>query len=162
MKNWQLSEMGNVIFYNEKLSEGTKLRDISIPKNSFVHIITLQKFRKYSERLDKLFLYGTGERKFGHNGYTRYLYNGNYWSIIHETAHLTLTITDIIFLKKAQKRTNADTYEKIRDNIWQIAEDNGVYCTLIKGNKLAVLVDTGYGKRDLRGYIEKIFLLHIL
>lgn len=28
-----------------------------------------------------------------------------------------------------------DVYEviKIRDNIWQIAEDEGVYCTLIQG-----------------------------
>lgn len=47
------------------------------------------------------------------------------------------------------------TYKKIRDNIWQIAEDNGVYCTLVRGSKLAVLIDTGYGRRDLRAFIEK-------
>jgi len=45
-------------------------------------------------------------------------------------------------------------YTKIRENIWQIAEDNGVYCTLIKGNKMAVLIDTGYGKRNLRAFVE--------
>ncbi len=49
-------------------------------------------------------------------------------------------------------------YEKIRDSIWQIAEDDGVYCTLIKGSKLAVLIDTGYGKRDLRTFVEKKYL----
>lgn len=47
------------------------------------------------------------------------------------------------------------TYTKIRNNIWQIAEDDGVYCTLVKGSELAVLIDTGYGKRDLRNFIEK-------
>ena len=47
------------------------------------------------------------------------------------------------------------TYKKIRDNIWQIAEDDGVYCTLIRGSELAVLIDTGYGKRDLRAFVEK-------
>ena len=46
-------------------------------------------------------------------------------------------------------------YTKICDNIWQIAEDEGVYCTLVKGNELAVLIDTGYGKRNLRAFIEK-------
>ena len=45
-------------------------------------------------------------------------------------------------------------YTKIRDNIWQIAEDNGVYCTLIKGSEMAVLVDTGYGERNLRAFVE--------
>lgn len=45
-------------------------------------------------------------------------------------------------------------YTKIRDNIWQIAEDDGVYCTLVKGSELAVLVDTGHGNRDLRSFVE--------
>lgn len=45
-------------------------------------------------------------------------------------------------------------YTKIDDHIWQIAEDEGVYCTLVKGRELAVLIDTGYGKRDLRTFIE--------
>ena len=42
------------------------------------------------------------------------------------------------------------------DHIWQIAEDKGVYCTLVKGSELAVLIDTGYGKRNLRAFIEKL------
>lgn len=52
---------------------------------------------------------------------------------------------------------NKSTYEykKIKDNIWQIAEDNGVYCTLVKGTELAVLIDTGFGKRDLRTFVEE-------
>lgn len=46
-------------------------------------------------------------------------------------------------------------YKKICDNVWQIAEDDGVYCTLVRGSELAVLIDTGYGKRDLRAFVEK-------
>lgn len=46
-------------------------------------------------------------------------------------------------------------YTKIRENIWQIAEDNGVYCTLVKGSKMAVLIDTGYGERNLRAFVEE-------
>lgn len=46
-------------------------------------------------------------------------------------------------------------YTKVYDNIWQIAEDDGVYCTLVKGSELAVLIDTGYGERNLRAFIEK-------
>lgn len=45
-------------------------------------------------------------------------------------------------------------YTEICDNIWQIAEDEGVYCTLVKGKELAVLIDTGYGRRNLRAFIE--------
>lgn len=54
-------------------------------------------------------------------------------------------------------RLNTDLYEytKVRDNIWQIAEDEGVYCTLVKGSELAVLIDTGYGKRNLRAFVEE-------
>lgn len=50
---------------------------------------------------------------------------------------------------------NTYKHTKIRNNIWQIAEDDGVYCTLVKGSELAVLIDTGYGRRDLRAFIEK-------
>lgn len=50
--------------------------------------------------------------------------------------------------------SNSYDYTKIRENIWQIADDDGVYCTLIQGRDLAVLVDTGYGKRDLRAFVE--------
>ena len=46
-------------------------------------------------------------------------------------------------------------YTKIRDNIWQIAEDNGVCCTLVKGSEMAVLIDTGYGRRNLREFVEE-------
>lgn len=52
---------------------------------------------------------------------------------------------------------NDDTYiyTKIRENIWQIEEDNGVYCTLVKGKTKAILVDTGYGHRNLRSFVEE-------
>lgn len=46
-------------------------------------------------------------------------------------------------------------YREIRRNIWQIAEDEGVYCTLVKGSELAVLIDTGYGHRNLKNFVEK-------
>ena len=49
---------------------------------------------------------------------------------------------------------NIYEYTKIRENIWHIEEDNGVYCTLIKGSKIAILIDTGYGKRNLRAFVE--------
>lgn len=29
------------------------------------------------------------------------------------------------------------TYTKIRENIWQIAEDKGVFCTLVKGHRIS-------------------------
>lgn len=45
-------------------------------------------------------------------------------------------------------------YTKINEHVWQIAEDDGVYCTLIKGKEMAVLIDTGYGKRNLRAFVE--------
>lgn len=47
------------------------------------------------------------------------------------------------------------SYTKIYDHVWQIAEDEGVYCTLVKGSRLAVLIDTGYGKRNLRAFVEE-------
>lgn len=46
-------------------------------------------------------------------------------------------------------------YTKIRENIWQIEDDMGVRCTLLKGSELAVLIDTGYGERDLRHFVEE-------
>lgn len=46
-------------------------------------------------------------------------------------------------------------YTKIRENIWQITDDDGVRCTLVQGRDLAALIDTGYGKRDLRAFVEK-------
>ena len=50
---------------------------------------------------------------------------------------------------------NIYEYTKIRDNIWQIEEDNSVCCTLVKGSEMAVLIDTGYGVRNLREFVEK-------
>ena len=50
---------------------------------------------------------------------------------------------------------NTYEYTKIRKNIWQIAEDAGVCCTLIKGSEMALLIDTGYGQRNLRVFVEK-------
>lgn len=52
-------------------------------------------------------------------------------------------------------KKNIYEYTKIRDNIWQIAEDESVFCTLIKGSKMAVLIDTGYGERNLRAFVEE-------
>lgn len=46
-------------------------------------------------------------------------------------------------------------YTKIRENIWQIEEENGVCCTLIMGSEMAILVDTGYGHHNLRAFVEK-------
>lgn len=46
-------------------------------------------------------------------------------------------------------------YTKIRENIWQIEDDNGVYCTLVKGSKLAILWDTGFGKTELKAFVEE-------
>ena len=50
---------------------------------------------------------------------------------------------------------NIYEYTKIRDNIWQIEEDNSVCCTLVKGSEMAALIDTGYGVRNLREFVEK-------
>lgn len=46
-------------------------------------------------------------------------------------------------------------YTEIRKNIWQISDDDGVYCTLVRGDSLAVLWDTGYGKQDIRSFVEE-------
>lgn len=46
-------------------------------------------------------------------------------------------------------------YTKIRETIWQIADDNGVYCTLVKGSSMAVLWDTGFGKQNLKKFVEE-------
>lgn len=52
-------------------------------------------------------------------------------------------------------RIGAYQYTAIRPNIWQIAEDDGVCCTLIKGSEKAILIDTGYGRRNLREFVEE-------
>lgn len=45
-------------------------------------------------------------------------------------------------------------YTEIRENIWQIEDDAGVYCTLVQGDTMAVLWDTGYGKKELKQFVE--------
>lgn len=47
------------------------------------------------------------------------------------------------------------SYTKVRENIWQIEDDNGVYCALVKGSKLAILLDTGFGRKNLKAFIEE-------
>ena len=51
--------------------------------------------------------------------------------------------------------SNTYEYTKIRENIWQIEEDDGVRCTLVKGSELSLLIDTGYGRRNLRAFVEE-------
>lgn len=46
------------------------------------------------------------------------------------------------------------SYTKISDRVWQIEEDHGVFCTLVRGSELAALIDTGYGNRNLRAFVE--------
>lgn len=46
-------------------------------------------------------------------------------------------------------------YTKVRERVWQIKDDDGVYETLIQGKDLAILFDTGYGKRRLRKFVEE-------
>ena len=46
-------------------------------------------------------------------------------------------------------------YTKIYDDIWQIQEEDGVFCTLLKGKEQAILWDTGYGNWNLREFVEK-------
>lgn len=53
------------------------------------------------------------------------------------------------------KTAHVYSYTPIRPNVWQIAEEDGVCCTLIKGSDLAVLIDTGYGSWDLRSFVEQ-------
>lgn len=53
------------------------------------------------------------------------------------------------------KNDGVYVYTKIRPNIWHIKEDLGVYCTLIIGKSMAILVDTGYGNRNLRAFVEE-------
>lgn len=53
------------------------------------------------------------------------------------------------------KNDSAYIYTKIRPNIWHIEEDFGVYCTLIIGKSMAILVDTGFGNRNLRSFVEE-------
>ena len=57
-------------------------------------------------------------------------------------------------MEQIQNLSEQYEYTRIRKNIWQIAEDNGVYCTLVMGSTMAVLIDTGFGNRNLREFVE--------
>ena len=53
------------------------------------------------------------------------------------------------------EENNGYCFTRIRENIYQIADDKSVCCTLVKGKDLAILVDTGYGVRNLRAFVEQ-------
>ena len=50
------------------------------------------------------------------------------------------------------------SYIQVRPNILMVADHDqrgfATYCTLIKGSRMALLVDTGFGNIDLRGFVE--------
>ncbi|MGN0204373.1 MAG: MBL fold metallo-hydrolase [Coprococcus sp.] len=46
--------------------------------------------------------------------------------------------------------------EKIADGIFHIYEPGGVYTTLILGEEKALLIDTGYGFGDLKGFVRTL------
>ena len=47
-------------------------------------------------------------------------------------------------------------YKAITSRVWHLEEDYRDYCTLVRGDKLAILWDTGQGKQDLRAFLEEI------
>lgn len=47
------------------------------------------------------------------------------------------------------------THRQVRDGIWHIADGRNNYCTLVVGEKRAILFDTTMGFDDLRGYISQ-------
>ena len=46
-------------------------------------------------------------------------------------------------------------YKAITPRIWHLEEDYRDYCTLVRGDRLAVLWDTGQGKKDLGAFLEE-------
>lgn len=46
-------------------------------------------------------------------------------------------------------------YKAITPRVWHLEEDYRDYCTLVRGDKLAILWDTGQGKKDLRAFLEE-------
>ena len=46
-------------------------------------------------------------------------------------------------------------YKEITSRVWHLEEDYRDYCTLVRGDKLAILWDTGQGKKDLRTFLEE-------
>ncbi|MBO5292863.1 MAG: PLP-dependent transferase [Lachnospiraceae bacterium] len=45
---------------------------------------------------------------------------------------------------------------QIRDRIWQVQEARGVYFTVIQGDRRAIVMDTGHGIADNRGYVDQL------
>ena len=45
---------------------------------------------------------------------------------------------------------------KIRENVLHIADAEGVYFTIVKGQKEAIVWDTGYGFADIKQFVEQI------
>lgn len=43
---------------------------------------------------------------------------------------------------------------KIRENVLQVEDAAGVYFTIIKGEKEAIIWDTGYGFKDIKAFVE--------
>lgn len=46
--------------------------------------------------------------------------------------------------------------QQIKDSVYRITSDEGVYCELFIGTEKALLLDTGYGLGDLKGFIEDL------
>ncbi|MBR5533413.1 MAG: MBL fold metallo-hydrolase, partial [Ruminiclostridium sp.] len=46
-------------------------------------------------------------------------------------------------------------HKAITTRVWHLEEDYRDYCTLVRGEKLAILWDTGQGKQDLRAFLEE-------
>lgn len=46
-------------------------------------------------------------------------------------------------------------YVEITRNVWQVKDDGLSYFTLLRGKKLAIVWDAGYGVRDIRAFVEK-------
>ena len=46
-------------------------------------------------------------------------------------------------------------FHEIRPRVWQIEEHYRIYCTLVQGETMAILWDTGLGGTPLRGFVEQ-------
>ncbi|MCM1112947.1 MAG: PLP-dependent transferase [Muribaculum sp.] len=45
---------------------------------------------------------------------------------------------------------------KIRQNVWHVQDAEDVFFTIITGTRLAIVVDSGYGKADHRTFVEEL------
>ena len=52
------------------------------------------------------------------------------------------------------------TSECMADGLWRI-DESGVHMYLVEGTKRALLIDTGYGRADLAGYLKTLTVLPI-